>query len=433
MILNGEGGAGQLQGEAADESSSPLSVRGGLTLVALIAIVVTVALLEAFRGPHGVDQSQGTMTLPPLQYAVYAAAWVDVTGDGRSDYCLTGLDSSTTRAAARCLISDGRAFVDGFVSPVLEVSPEEGIPSWADVDGDGRADLCRLTGLELLSDSTISCTLVTEEGFGPTIRSQVLDWGARVGRSWVDANGDSRADFCRVEYRARNDGAACILSTGTGFSGTMETPVASWDQAEGRAWVDFDGHDDVEYCRVTVSDGAQLREPTAVPPDAVKCSTLRGSFEDWLQRVDLADEGTREWADVNGDGKADFCRLRIDPGVVLCTFAGEAGFGKTVESPSLRVGNADRQTWVDFDGDGAADYCRVSNRELLCTTWNGTSFAPTFSSQPLQTGGPEGWDWADVNGDDRMDYCRILEVDVAPDSTPVCTPSTGAGFGRDVR
>jgi hypothetical protein len=54
----------------------------------------------------------------------------------------------------------------------------------------------------------LACTLSTSVGWGATITSAAVDPGYDDGRRWGDVNGDGRADYCRiigsVNYAATN-------------------------------------------------------------------------------------------------------------------------------------------------------------------------------------------------------------------------------------
>ncbi|HEX8348287.1 MAG TPA: hypothetical protein VF657_26700, partial [Actinoplanes sp.] len=82
--------------------------------------------------------------------------------------------------------------------PALVVTPvTEGGLQWEDADGDGAVDYCRRVGPARGGTGRVACTLSTGAGFGRTVTSGRLEWGAPAGRDWEDVDGDNRADYCR--------------------------------------------------------------------------------------------------------------------------------------------------------------------------------------------------------------------------------------------
>ncbi|MGB9365716.1 MAG: VCBS repeat-containing protein, partial [Xanthobacteraceae bacterium] len=90
---------------------------------------------------------------------------------------------------------------------------------------------------------------------------------------------------------------------------------------------------------------------------------------------------------------------------------------------------------ADVNGDGKADYCRfvgnAPNIFLSCALSTGTGFGQ------YDVNGQQGFDagyanmprfMADVNGDGKADYCRF--VGNAPNIFLSCALSTGTGFGQ---
>ena len=186
--------------------------------------------------------------------------FADVDGDGKADAC------SRTTTGIACAKNLGRRF-DASRSWLADMTDARG---WAearyastiqlaDVDGDGRADVCGRGPLGLV------CALSNGRGFGKTERwaaaADFADGDIRFG----DLNGDGRDDVCGISQ----DGVVCALSTAHGFT------------------------------RATVWLGAGV---------------VRA--QGW-QRPELA--GTIQLGDVNGDGRADLCGRGIDG--VACALA----------------------------------------------------------------------------------------------------------------
>jgi hypothetical protein len=54
--------------------------------------------------------------------------------------------------------------------------------------------------------------------------------------SWGDVNGDAKADYCRVTAEGQPTGQySCTLSTGRGFGATASTPAGNYDAGYGTA------------------------------------------------------------------------------------------------------------------------------------------------------------------------------------------------------
>jgi MYXO-CTERM domain-containing protein len=152
----------------------------------------------------------------------------DANGDGRADVC------ARTPVGFRCALSLGGAFGEELVGPAM--SAEDGWESadvystirMADVDGDGRADVCA-------RESTgFSCWLAGEHAFDRMIPGPRWDDASGFtteGRyrsiRLADVDGDGRADACAREV----DGLRCHLSEGHGFGRVWIAPA--WSDATG--------------------------------------------------------------------------------------------------------------------------------------------------------------------------------------------------------
>ena len=66
-----------------------------------------------------------------------------------------------------------------------------------------------------------------------------------------------------------------------------------------------------------------------------------------------------------------------------CDLAGGSGFGTTYTSGVVDAGYDDTRGWADFNGDGEADYCRMVGGEyknLQCTVSTSSAFGATYTS-----------------------------------------------------
>jgi hypothetical protein len=280
---------------------------------------------------------------------------------------------------------------------------------WADVNGDGKKDYCRLVGSGASSLESISCGLSSSAGVGMTLTSSPLDPGYTDGRAWVDVNGDGRADFCRVTAAPDGERLLCTLSTGTGFGLTISSGVLDAGYSQGRAWVDINGDGRADYCRVVGTvNFTDSRVVCTLSTGTGFGSDIASSVLDWGY------DGGRVWVDFNGDGKADYCRLTgVQNKVVTCTVSTGTAFGSTYSSASLDWVYDAGRSWVDVNGDGKADYCRVigstnfTDSRAICTLSTGTGFGVDLTSPVLDWGYDDGRAWVDVNGDGKADFCRV--------------------------
>ncbi len=199
----------------------------------------------------------------------------DVDGDGRADVCARGASGVT------CWLSDGKGFSEQIPGPTW--SDASGFGAWqswatiriADVDGDGRADLCAR------EDAGFTCYLSGGHDFdqkipGPAMADAASSPPIATSIRMGDLDGDGASDLC---YRSAT-GIACWLSTRHGFGSLLMGPP----------WTDATGWSDPAYFR-----------------------TIR-------------------FADVNGDDRLDLC-ARGAAGVE-CWLGAPGGFGDHIEGPA---------------------------------------------------------------------------------------------------
>jgi hypothetical protein len=233
----------------------------------------------------------------------------------------------------------------------------------ADVDGDGRADVCASLGFG------IACAKVLPSGeCGPAEKWSLWDdpmspaalRGAVAAVRFGDVDGDGKADACVVSER----GIGCALSSGRSF---------------GREHV------------------------WAVPTPA---------DDDWLspQRA-----STIALADVDGDGRADACGQGMNG--IVCARSTGGGFGRAeVWSSGEGFAGASQLTFGDVNGDRRADVCAVTGtvqrNRVECSLSNGHGFtqpsvwlAPESSPGAARLVHAASLAMGDVNGDGRADLC----------------------------
>lgn len=295
-----------------------------------------------FRGPELSDASGWDKA---RYYSTIRLA--DVNGDGKADIC--------ARAAAgwRCYLSEGASFgaaiagaffrnEDGFDAP-----SHYGTIRMADIDGDGRVDVCARSsgGVEchrLLVDSSGTATW-SEAIVGPPWSNaagfQAVEYWSTL--RFADLDGDRRDDVC---IRAAN-GLHCRLSTGSGFS---DAEIVGPPMSDENGWSDDDNY-----------------------------ATLR-------------------FGDVNGDGRADLC-ARANLGARCWPFQANGTFGTRIDGPDFfgDAGGFDvaeqYRTFrlADVDGDARADLCGRGAEGFTCFLSNGTSFDSVVDGP--RWGNNNGW------------------------------------------
>lgn len=348
----------------------------------------------------------------------------DVTGDGRADVC-----ARHQTEGFRCWPSTGA----GFGAPIFgpEMSDANGWSDesnyatlrMADIDGDGRADLCGRGDMGFYcwrSDGTS----ITTEVVGPEL-SDAAGWSDRIYWSTLrmgDVNGDGRDDVCA---RAA-DCLYCWLSDGSSFPTRIDGPALSneggWSAAmyySTLALPDINGDGRADVC----ARGAAV----------VYCWTSTGTgFSDTILGPPLSnDQGwsehdqysTLRWGDINGDGRDDLCARGADG--FWCWPANGAGFDGAISGPAMSDSNGwsdypnySTLTLGDIDADGLADLCARGDAGLYCWRSQGSSFSDAIP-------GPE---WSDALGWEATMYFGTVRV---AGGGPLAVTDTGAPAGGD--
>jgi hypothetical protein len=230
----------------------------------------------------------------------------DVTGDGQADVCVAAPEG----------ISCAASNVVGELGEFRSWSRDDHAGSFrfADVDGDGKADACSRTA------QGISCARNVGHRF-ESARSWLADmtdargWAAPKYASTVqlaDVDGDGRADICGRSPR----GIVCARSTGKSFA-KLDKWSQGADFADDGAWDMNAAY--FESLRFGDINGDGRDDVCAHGPEGVVCglSTGRGFTKAtvWIGKEAANAQGwesadftsTIQLGDVNGDGRADLC------------------------------------------------------------------------------------------------------------------------------
>jgi hypothetical protein len=343
-----------------------------------------------------------------------------------------------------CVIDDGQGFNTKVSGPTWRDSDGWDQERYAatiqlaDVNGDGRADVCGRASDHVycyLSDGLGFPTKVTGPAWTDT-----GGWGAVRYYSTIqfaDINGDGKADVCA---RA-SDNVYCYLSDGMGFPTKVTGPAWS----DGAGWGDAKYYSTVQFGDV---NGDGKADVCARDRDTFHCYLSDGmgfptrvTGPGWSDASGWGEEryfSTIQLADVNGDGKADVCGRASDR--VHCYLSDGMGFASHVTGPAWSNANGWGEAkyfstlqFADVDGDGKADVCGRAGDGVQCYLSDGNGF-------PTQVIGPawsdaNGWgdpkhfstiQLNDINGDGKADVCGRATDNV------YCYLSDGAGFPTKV-
>jgi hypothetical protein len=234
----------------------------------------------------------------------------DVNGDGRDDLCARGPSGFS------CWLSSEAGFLPNAVKlPDMADKSGWGVAShygtlrMGDLNADGKQDVCGRTV------EGMACWLSDGHGFSTRIRgpqwSDATGWGDGHDEYWstirlADVNGDGRDDLC-----ARTPtGIVCYPSGGTSFGKPIQGPALSDDQGWNQRryfstirLADIDGDGKADLCaRGKTGMNCYIATGTGFA-DAMGAPSLSDDsgwdFPEYFTTIALAD--------VDGDGRADVC------------------------------------------------------------------------------------------------------------------------------
>jgi lysophospholipase L1-like esterase len=328
---------------------------------------------------------QGTIATGVGAPAGSQVVFADINNDGYADYLSI---SSVNGSISAWLNRGGTPSSWGWV-PLGQLSPGAGAPTSklqifeADINGDGRADLLALhvtTGaVHAWLDNGLDTSPVSNWVYEGSILSGV---GSGFLPVFADLNGDGLTDYALVNPSS-NAISPAYINTGAGGGGAsgVISQTGSW------VWVN----------KSTIASGV-------------------GGGTNFIQL-----------ADINGDGLADYLIINPNSGAVQAyQNGGPNGSGgwiwypkgtiATGVLPSPNTSNLYVQ-FADINGDGKADYLVVSQS---------TGSVSAYLNQGQQSGGGWGWnpigqiasgvganpttttvEFADIDADGRADYLVV--------------------------
>jgi len=279
----------------------------------------------------------------------------DVNGDGKADFCR--IVGNRGKEFVWCATSQGNQLKGSVGSKkAADIGYNDQMRMMADVNGDGKADFCRIVGNR--GKEFLSC--LTSKGSkleGSVNSKSPLDLGYRTMRMMADVNGDGKADYCRVVGNRGKEFVRCELSTGNGFNGAVSSYKAGIDlgyKDQMRMMADVNGDGKADYCRVVGGKRIQcsLSDGKKIGPRAVW--SRKGTDLGYKNRY-------RFMKDINGDGMADYCRTvgAQTNKVIGCELSNGSSFSGNIYTPHLT--DMDHRIWFlgDLNGDGHSDLISV--------------------------------------------------------------------------
>ncbi|KAI4182509.1 MAG: hypothetical protein LQ346_006572 [Caloplaca aetnensis] len=281
---------------------------------------------KLFWNPFG-ELLNGAGLGPDLdQDGTHAVTFADLNGDGRDDFIWIGPNGEVTAFVNGGLAADGHWI--WYPQPALIAGGVGGKRSeiqFADLNGDGRAEY-----LWVHEDGSIDVWL-NQQGSDESTTTLAINWNQQtrsakgIGRDgagvrFADLNGDGRAEYIYVQ----DDGSLLVyLNTGSQDSGP-NAGVINWSlQTQTSAGIasarsqtvlaDINGDGQSDYLRVSRTDGSvdesmnnggQDTGPNAAVINWTPLSTPITNGGGTSGRGTI-------FADINGDGRADF--LDVNP------------------------------------------------------------------------------------------------------------------------
>ena len=417
---------GQIIGTSARDGSCAEGCHLHLTLGASLdswwtgTTIDPVAYIESHAAGSTCVDGGGPLTEDVVSYA--PPETTDLNGDGRADMCARasdGVHCSIARGTGAAAGWDNTWPVVGLTDAASWNRPQYyATMRMGDVNGDGRADLCARSG------SAFHCLVSTGNAFAPLAvwyagMADASGWDRPQYYTTIrlaDVDGDGKDDLCARD----SEGFHCWISDGSAFVRRVEGPTwrdaSGYDQAQyfgTLRMADVNGDDRADACirssvgmSCAISDGNGF--PTSIDGPAWTNASGYDHVEFW---------STIRAGDIDGDGMDDLCiRTSID---LRCFFATGTGFAAATTVALL----ADASGWADptnyrtlrvgdIDGDGAEDLCARSDSSMQCWSWNGTTFDSTLGPAWSDA---NGWNQsgayyatirlADYDGDGRDDLC----------------------------
>lgn len=283
-------------------------------------------------------------TIPPLPGR--AVRLGDLTGDQRADLCY--VDAGQLSCAAGH--GDGTFAAPAPIS-ALAIEPESLV--LGDVDGDRHLDACGRDGYGLRC--AISSAAFAAMPWSATFARDGAADATDRSLAAADTNGDGIAEICGLAEQG-------VICAPRGL-GAVTIVRSRWPARDLPMWSgDLDGDHRADWC-VALPDGP------ACGLDRDRDLTTAGNPWAFAQRGvrDPAPASTAAGAlgDIDGDGRADMCR--VQDRTIACARSQGHGFGPATTLATLPPGGPVTALWLgDLDGDGTLDACAEDGANVTC-------------------------------------------------------------------
>ena len=294
-------------------------------------------------------------------------------------------------------------------------------------------ELCRFIALCLLFGTVPAGAVCPTSGPVPGVMTG-SNWdysSTQIGRTSMymhylaDLNGDGKADWIQVAIGSNN--AWVSLSDANGVPGIFTKGY--WDYSStniggltwyNHAFVDLNGDGKADWIQLSVDSDVgwvSLSDANGVPG-----ILTRGAWDYSSASIGRTSLYNHAWADLNGDGKADWIQMSHGSNigwVSLGTASGVPGIftigNWDYSSPYIGATNYYAHYLLDFNGDHKVDWMQVElSTNHGWASLSGAAGVPSVFSVPQ-------WDYsaqigysvaatyyvADFNGDGKADFAQV--------------------------
>jgi hypothetical protein len=359
----------------------------------LLNLLVTAILFGASASSHAQSNFTKITTGPVPSDAAnsYAAAWVDIDGDGDLDLFITNPDGLNLLYRN----DGGGEFTKITTGPIVNAGPNCYSASWVDMNNDGLLDLYIANG-----DGSL---LFLQQADG-SFTQQTYPMATISGTSWGDYDEDGFVDLLSA------DNVAGMLWHNNGLGGLTVVPDRPIDvpNVGVTTWADYngDGHLDAFVLAGLAKGGSNT---------VLYRNDGRGAFtpitNSAFSQLNVSFRGAA-WGDYDNDGFLDVFLVHYVPGQAVSSLLfhnnANGAFTQVDESPlTTDTGEAAQASWGDYDNDGwldlfISDVGGGPNR-LYHNNGDGT-FSRVLSGPIVADGGSSGAGiWGDYDRDGFLD------------------------------
>lgn len=341
--------------------------------------------------------------------------FADVNGDGKKDLISKGEVGAWNAGVVYVSLSTGIGYQPWTWNSGYRMIDDNSTMWFADVNGDGKADLITKGQAGAANSGHVYISLSTGSGYNPwtwTSGYRMIDDQSPM---WFeDVNGDGNADLIsKGQAGAWNEGWLYVsLSKGNGFQPWTWTSAYRMLHVNDTSWLaDVNGDGKVDL----IAKG----QPGASNAGYIYISLSTGSGFGpwtWTSGARMVNDKDSQWfADVNGDNKADLISKgqpdSANAGQVFVSLSTGTSFQSwTWNSGSRMIDDTGSMWFSDINGDGKADMISVGENVGYNEGWlyvslsTGSGYQPwTWNSGRKIIEDKEEMSFSDVNGDKKGD------------------------------